>query len=198
MRSFSSACALIAFGLLGIQAAQAAPITYTAILNGANESSPNASPGTGTAVVTLDTTLHTLTVDVNFNGLFGNTTASHIHAPTTDPLSGSAGVATQTPSFVGFPLGVTSGSYHMDFDTSQAATWNASYITSNGGTPLGAEAALDLALQSNKAYYNIHTNTYPGGEIRGFLVVPEPSSLALLSFPTIALVLRRRQRTQTL
>jgi hypothetical protein len=62
-----------------------------------------------------------------------------------------------------------------------ASTWNPAYITANGGTPSGAEAAFVSAVQNGNAYLNIHTSTFGGGEIRGFLLpVPEPASLALL------------------
>ncbi len=49
-----------------------------------------------------------MTLDVVFADLLGITTASHIHCCNTTPTSP---VATQVPSFIGFPLGVSSGSY---------------------------------------------------------------------------------------
>ncbi|MBS0485263.1 MAG: CHRD domain-containing protein, partial [Proteobacteria bacterium] len=37
-----------------------------------------------------------------------------------------------------------------------------------------------LGLDDGKAYFNLHTNLFPGGEIRGLLSpVPEPESYAL-------------------
>src|SRR5207237_4095828 len=89
----------------------AGPITYTATLTGPGESPPNASPGTGFADVFFDTAAHSLRVIVDFSGLLGTTTASHIHCCTVIPFSGTANVATTTPTFAGFPLGVTSGHY---------------------------------------------------------------------------------------
>src|SRR5437763_8783364 len=88
----------------------AGPITYTATMTGPGESPPNASPGTGFAVITIDSTANTLNIvsDV-FSGLLGTTTASHIHCCTAVPGAGTAGAATQTTSFSGFPLGVTAG-----------------------------------------------------------------------------------------
>jgi hypothetical protein len=146
------------------------PITYTARLSGPNESPPNASPGTGFARVIFDSSTHLLNVHVTFSGLLGTTTASHIHAPTALPFSGNAGVATQIPTFVGFPLGVTSGTYDHTFDTSLASTWNPAFITAQGGSVTAAEAAFGAALAEGKAYLNIHSSMFPGGEIRGFLV----------------------------
>src|SRR5439155_8666281 len=106
--------------------ATVASVVYTANLDGPSESPPNASPATGFAAVTQDLALHRLEVNVSFSGLTGTTTASHIHAPTASPFTGTAGVATQTPSFAGFPLGVTSGTYDHLFDTLDTATYNAS------------------------------------------------------------------------
>lgn len=173
---------LVAAGLLSAllaapgsspQPAAAAPLAYAALLSGPAESPPSGSPGTGVALVDLDTAAHTLRVRVTFTGLTAGTSASHIHAPTAAPDSGTAGVATSTPSFPGFPLGVTSGSYDQTFNTLDAATWNPAYITANASTPAGAEAALATALNAGEAYLNVHTTANPSGEIRGFLH-PQP------------------------
>jgi hypothetical protein len=147
--------------------AQAALITAISTLSGANENPANSSPATGNTFVILDTTSHSLRVSVVFAGLVAGTTAAHIHCCTAPP--GNVGVATTTPYFAGFPIGVTSGSYDQTFDTTLASTWNAPFITANGGTPLGAEAALAAGLAAGSAYLNVHTSTYPAGEIRGFL-----------------------------
>lgn len=153
--------------LVAVPAAQAA--RYTTTLAGSQENPPNASAGVGTSFVVLDTAAHTLRVNVAFSGLTGSTTASHIHCCTAPP--GNVGVATQTPTFVGFPLGVTSGAYDQTFDTTQASSWNAAFITANGGTPAGAEAALAAGLAAGQAYLNVHSSSFPAGEIRGFLAL---------------------------
>jgi hypothetical protein len=165
----------------------AGPITYSVIMNGPSESPPQASPGTGSALVIIDSTANTLNiVSDTFSGLVGTTTASHIHCCTALPGSGAAGVATQTPSFTGFPLGVTAGSYSMLFDMTQASTWNPAFITANGGTAAGAEAALVAGAAAGEAYLNIHSSFAPGGEIRGFLVaIPEPGTLSF-AFASLA------------
>src|SRR5262249_37013939 len=79
---------------------------FFATLDGPSEVTPNNSPGHGDAFVEFDTTAKTMRVAVTFADLVGTTTASHIHAPTTLPFTGGAGVATQTPTFINFPLGV--------------------------------------------------------------------------------------------
>jgi len=171
-------------------------LQYQAILNGANEFPVNASPGTGFAEVDYDTIAHTLHVTVSFTGLLGTTTASHIHAATTVPFQSTAGVATTTPTFANFPLGVTSGTYDNTLDLTQSSSYNPAYVTANGGTPASAEAALTAAIAAGEAYLNIHSSVVPGGEIRGFLtLVPEPSSFALLALggSAVALISRRRK-----
>src|SRR5437870_4926993 len=107
---------------------------FVANLNGASEAPPNASPGTGFAEVTIDPVAHTMEVFVTFQDLFGTTTASHIHSPTVVPFTGNAGVATTVPSFPGFPLGVTSGTYLNTFDMTLASSYNPTFLTANGGT----------------------------------------------------------------
>ena len=182
--------------LLGATAAQAVPLIYSATLSGAAENPDVITPGTGWTVVTYDPDAHTLRVQIEFSGLVGTTTASHIHAPI-DMLTGNAGVATQTPSFVGFPLGVSEGTYDNTFDLTLASSWNAAFITNRGGGTIeGAEMALAGFLADGLAYVNVHSTFAPGGEVRGDLQsVPDPTSAGLLLAPVLlALGLARRRR----
>jgi hypothetical protein len=193
--SAAAACLLLS----AMTAASAA--SYTAILTGPKEAPPNTSPGVGATVVTFDAATHLLEVNVAFGGLTGETTAAHIHCCTATPGSGTAGVATETPSFGGFPLGVHNGAYSNSYDTSLPATWSADFLSAHGGTTAGAEAAFTAGLNSGTAYFNIHSTAYPTGEIRGFLTpvvaaVPEPGSYAMLGLglPAVLMIARRRAR----
>lgn len=177
--------------LFAVQA-QAATIRFGAQLSGPAEAPPNASPGAGFARVTLDPVAHTLRVSADFADLIGLVTASHIHCCTAVPLDGTVSVATRTPTFLNFPSGVTAGSYDAVFDTLDASTYRAQFITASGGTTAGAEAALLAGLREGRAYFNIHTNAFLGGEIRGFLV-PEPSVLLLVGVSALAFAVRRRR-----
>ena len=173
----------------------ASVITYFANLNGPSESPTNASPGIGFALITVDNLLNTMRLQVSFSGLLGTTTASHIHSPTPSPFTGTAGVATTTPSFVGFPLGVTSGTFDNTLNLTLASSYNPAFVTANGGTPASAEAALLAGIADGKAYLNIHSSVFGGGEIRGFLIaVPEPATLGLVGLALVGLLAFGRKR----
>jgi hypothetical protein len=155
--------------------ASAAVLHYRGNLSGAAEAPPNASTGLGNAEITIDNVANTMRVVASFSSLLGNTQACHIHAPTAVALTGTAGVATMTPAFTGFPLGVTSGAMDHTFDLTLTATYNAPFVTANGGTAAGAEAALLAAIAAGKAYFNVHSTVVPGGEIRAFLQPFDPT-----------------------
>ena len=142
---------------------------YWVNLSGPNEVPANNSPGTGKALVTIDPVANTMRVQATFSGLLAGVTASHIHAPTAVAFTGTAGVATTTPTFTGFPSGVTFGTYDQTFNMLLASSYNPSYVTNNGGTPASAWTAFRAAISAGKSYLNIHSTQFPAGEIRGFL-----------------------------
>lgn len=166
-------------------------VVFTGAFSGANENPPNASTGSGAAAVTLDTIAQTLEVDLTFDGLIGTTTVAHLHCCAL--TNANAGVAVAPGTFIGFPAGVTSGSYNFTYDLTNSATFNPSFVTSNGGTLAAAAAALIAGLMDGLVYANIHTTSFAGGELRANLSeVPLPAAMWLFLAGAGALAMRRR------
>lgn len=175
----------------------AASTTYTAHLQGPAEATPVFSPGYGMSTIVIDDVANTLELNTSFQWLLGNTTDAHIHAGTDLPLVSTAGVAVPAD---GFPLGVKAGNYSITFNLLDAGTYSANYLMMNGATVEGARDSLIDDLNTGRAYFNIHTNLHPGGEIRGFYIpspVPEPGTYAMLAIGLAGVgFAARRQRKQ--
>jgi hypothetical protein len=133
---------LALLGLLLVPSLAFSATGFSTLLSGAAEVPANASTGTATAIVVLNDAQTQFTYSVNFSGLVGTLTASHIHKA---PVGVNGGV------IFGFapPVGSQSGSY--------------------GGVvnPTPAQVA-DLI--AGLYYVNIHSTVWPGGELRGQLV----------------------------
>jgi hypothetical protein len=177
--------------VLAAGSAQAGPILFKTDL------APEVagSSGFGKAEVIYDPDAHTLNVSFKFEDLTGTTTVAHIHCCVDPP--GTVGVATFPGTFPGFAAGTTSGSYSSPtpIDLTLATSYTASFLTNfGGGSVAGAEAALIQGILDGRAYLNIHSTFAPGGEIRGFLQVPEPATMLLFGIGAAAAATRRRWR----
>lgn len=133
------------------------PINHT--LTGSQENPPNGSPASGTIVGTFNDVSKDLTFVLNFSGLVAGTTAAHFHA--------AAGPTQNAPvriGFVGFPSGVTSGTYSNTYSlTPQQEAW----------------------LLTDSMYVNVHTSQFPGGEIRAQIIPDAPLPVELASFTSV-------------
>jgi uncharacterized protein with beta-barrel porin domain len=179
-----TACLLLGVAAAAIAPAEvalAAPQAFVGFLLPSNESPPTNSSGSGTAIVILDPAANTMRVSVVFSGLTSGVTASHIHCCQATPgANANIGVATTTPTFTGFPSGVTSGTYDNTFDLLQASSYNPAFISGPlvpSHTAAGAATVLINGIQNSLTYLNIHTSNNPGGEIRALLVAPKLTPL---------------------
>lgn len=83
MQSTSRALGILAVSaaVLFVSPALAETMKFKAALDGAQQSPPVTTKGTGTATFTFDTTKKKLSWNVKYSGLSGPATAAHIHGP---------------------------------------------------------------------------------------------------------------------
>jgi hypothetical protein len=158
---------ILALALALTPAAMADIFAFEAVMSGANEVPPNASPGFGTVFLTFDSSTSVLTIlpTSNYNDLLANVTASHIH---------------RAPAGINGPIIIP-----------LAHTGGTDGFLSGSGVLSAADV---VNLFNGGLYANVHSSLFPGGEIRGQLVlVPTPGALALVGVATL-LGPRRRRR----
>jgi CHRD domain/PEP-CTERM motif len=176
--------------------ASAATTTYFTPLGLTPEQEPpppvRISPATGLGTASYDTVTRILSVSLEWENLTAPPGAAHIHC-----CSGPGANSDVAIDFVpaGFPSVVT-GTFNDSFDLTDAASYGGGFLDSFGGDVDAARAAFLTGINSNRAYFNIHTPTYGGGEIRGDIqLIPEPGSVVLLGLGLAAGVLYRRRIT---
>lgn len=135
--------AALALAALLASTAAIADTGFVANINSAQEVPVNASTGTGNGYMVLNNAQNSLSYNISFTGLTGNHTAAHFHGPAAPGVN--AGVR---------------------------------FLLSNGGGAsgnfVGAWAILPAdvtSLLNQLLYVNIHTLAFPGGEIRGQVVL---------------------------
>lgn len=118
-------------------------VTFKATLTGTSEVPSNSSSGSGSATLVFNNDTKIFTISTTYAGLSGTATASHIHV-------GAAGTA-------------PAGNVIFTF-----ASVNVSPIIY---TSAAISASQEADLRAGLWYVNIHTAAYPGGEIRGQLLI---------------------------
>jgi len=147
--------------------ANATTYTFNNVINGAQEVGPNSSTASGNASGTYDDVSNMLMINITVTGLTTNTTGAHLH---------EAAFGVNGPVIINF-----------------GGTGLTTYNHSNMYTLTGAQ---ETAFLASGTYVNIHTSTFPGGEVRGQLrpeVVPEPATMVVLISGIAAMMKRRRK-----
>lgn len=124
----------------------AAPESFKVPLSGAQQEPPVPTTGTGTADVTYDPGTRMLSWSIMYSGLTGQVTMAHLHGPAAEGKN--AGVQIWL-----------------------AKKGNRVESPIKGSATLTTEQAEQLA--DGQLYINIHTESHPGGEIRGQVKPPK-------------------------
>ena len=135
---------------------------FQARLSGEQQVSEEDTTGRGRADVTFNAAYRYVIVDLRINDLVGTFTGAHFHCA----RPGENGP-------VAFGL-VVPGPLSFDGERIRGKLRNADYTGADcvaaTGVTINNIASLALAMKEGLIYLNVHTNTAPGGEIRGQLV----------------------------
>jgi hypothetical protein len=152
-------------------------------LNSASQLSPTGSGNEVGAGISYDDVTNLLSFDFaygsafGFTDLVGNWTLAHIHGP---------GLVNFPAANINAGVQVGLGVFHTPSGSKSGRITGSTTLT----------APQELLLIDNTLYVNIHSDFYPGGELRAQLIlVPEPSTYALLaSLAVLGVVAWRRRR----
>lgn len=136
--------------------ASAQLVEFRATINAQQETTASASPATGSAVMLYDVATNRFDLTVTVKDLENTITASHLHE---GALGAAGGVVT----------GLGAEAVYQRQGTTLTATFTG---LTYGGTV--------LTLLQNGAYINLHSATYPAGEVRGQLLAQPVKLVALL------------------
>jgi hypothetical protein len=186
---------LVAVLFLTFSQADAALVTFSAMLSGSEQPTPNSSPATGTVLLTLDTAANTYDVNLSVMNL--------------DPAT-LTNVNSFSPVHIHQGGPGTAGPVLSDLGGLAARTDFGSFGFTYVGNDLPVNV-LDPNTQSEllneNTYINVHTSAFNGGEIRGQLTrvptvsaVPEPGAMLALSLGAVGLAgyqIRRYRATRS-
>jgi hypothetical protein len=180
MRRTTLVCALSAFGLSLLFGANAIAKdddkgkghdNIRVHLKGFEEVPVVVTDAVGDVDLDINEAAPSIAYQLTFSGLEGTVTQSHIHVGQRNVNGGivlwlcqtatnpAPAQAAATPTCPGPNGGTVSGTLTPNMMVAQPTQ----------GIPAGAFADVLRAIRAGKAYANVHTNTSPGGEIRGQL-----------------------------
>jgi hypothetical protein len=155
-RALQVGAVMVAAVLIGAASASAQVVVATATLGGGEETPILLSGAAGTAEVAIDTVAKEFAVTLRIFNIPTTTTAAHIHV-------GSKGVA--GPVVIDFPaIAGRLGDFVTSFRVGEAA------FRPNAAIGINTIDDVIQAVANGNAYVNVHTTSFPAGEIRGQLV----------------------------
>lgn len=127
--------------------AQAAPVSFTVPLTGAQQVPPVQTSGSGTANLTYDASTRVVTWNITFSGLSSQATMAHFHGPAAAGKNAGVKVWLSQKGVMGVTSPIT------------------------GQATLSPDDA--KMFEAGDMYINVHTKNNPSGEIRGQVIPPK-------------------------
>ncbi len=143
--------------LLGLSfTVKATVYSFGVPMSGGQENPPNGSTAQGAVVGNYNDVTNVLNYAIGFRNLGSPTTAGHFHAP-----AGPGANAGVIHPFTNFPVGVMQGVFQSSVVLTEPQ---------------------ETSLKNGLVYSNIHTSGFPGGEIRGQIIL---NALTSTTYPFI-------------